>query len=219
MIRSSVILLSFLLLAAAPVQASAQDVPVSTVTSQDDYSLQPGDLVRIAIWREPDLSGEFVVDVDGTVTLPLLGEQQVAGMEVGELRGQLVERYRGQLRNPSISITPLRRVNVLGSVQRPGVYAVDPTTTLAGLIAQAGGANVDGTLDRIRILRGGQVIRERVGQAETLAAANIRSSDQVFVDRRSWLDRNSGTLLSAAVTVGTSLISTLIIVSSQNGGG
>jgi polysaccharide export outer membrane protein len=218
MIRISTILLAFLACAAAPAHAPAQEAPVSAAASQDDYSLQPGDMLRVAIWREPDLSGEFVVDMAGKVTLPLLGEQQVAGMEVGELRGRLTELYRGQLRNPSIAITPLRRVSVLGSVQRPGVYAVDPTTTLAGIIAQAGGATAEGTLNRIRVLRDGVVLMERVGAAQTLDAANVRSNDQVFVDRRSWLDRNSGALLSAAVTVGTSLISTLIIVSSQDGG-
>jgi polysaccharide export outer membrane protein len=222
MTRSSALLMVVLALAGAPSPAAAQTPspaqtppPFATASSQDEYSLQPGDVLRISIWREPELSGEFIVDLSGRTTLPLLGEQQVAGMAVGDLRGRLVEMYRGQLRNPSISITPLRRVNVLGSVQRPGVYAVDPTTTLAGLIAQAGGATPEGSLDRIRIVREGEVILQRAGGTQTLTNANVRSNDQVYVERRGWLDRNSGSLLSAAVTVGTSLISTLIIVSSN----
>jgi protein involved in polysaccharide export with SLBB domain len=206
-----VLIAAVLALAAAPAPAQTG--------GQGSYSLAPGDLLRIDIWREQDLSGEFLVDVDGVVTLPLLGRQQVVGVPVSQLHDRLMEQYATHLRNPSITITPRRRVNIFGEVRQPGLYPLDPTVTLAGAIALAGGATETGNLSRIRILRDGQEIRSRVGTAETLAAADVRSGDQIIVDRRGWLDRNSPMLLGSAINVLTTIITTLIILANTSNGG
>ena len=186
---------------------------------QGTYSLAPGDLLRIQIWREPDLGGEFIVDVDGVVTLPLLGRVPVAGVPVDQLHANLMQQYAVHLRNPSITITPRRRVNIFGEVRTPGLYPVDPTVSLAGAIALAGGATEAGDLRRIRILREGTELRQRVGVAETLNSADIRSGDQIIVERRSWLERNSPMLLGTAINVVATIVTTLIILSANDGGG
>jgi polysaccharide export outer membrane protein len=98
----------------------------------EDATLLPGDVVRVQIWKEEDLSGDYMIDENGTITLPLLGQQRVAGMPVSRLRDTLIEQYRVQLRNPSINITPLRRLHVLGEVQKPGIYPVDLTVSWPG---------------------------------------------------------------------------------------
>jgi protein involved in polysaccharide export with SLBB domain len=187
----------------APAAAAAQAPDTSVVT------LRPGDLVRVQIYRETDLNGEFLVDQDGVVVLPLVGPQVVTGLPMRELRDRLVAAYREHLRNPSINITPLRRVNVLGEVQRPGVYAVDPTVSVADAVSMAGGATPMGDLRRIRIIRGGETLRDRVGAAETLRAIDIHSGDQVLVDRRSWFERNSTFVVSTVLSV-TSIIIALV---------
>ena len=206
-----VLLAIVLALAAAPA--------IAQTAASGSYSLAPGDLLRVDIWREPDLSGEFLVDIDGVVTLPLLGRQTVTGVPVAQLHDRLMEQYATHLRNPSITITPRRRVNIFGEVRQPGLYPLDPTVTLAGAIALAGGATETGNLARIRILREGQEIRSRVGTAETLAAADVRSGDQIIVDRRGWFDRNSPMLLGSAINVLTTIITTLIILASNDNGG
>jgi protein involved in polysaccharide export with SLBB domain len=183
-------------------QASSPPTTASAVTT-----LRPGDLLRVSIWREQDLSGEFLVNERGVVTLPMLGDQSVTGIAVDQLRDALIAAYREQLRNPSITITPLRRVNVLGEVGKPGLYPVDPTISLAGAIAMAGGATPTGDLNRIRIIRDGQVLHERVAAAESLTAADVRSGDQIVVDRRGWFDRNSTFLVSAILSVTSIVIS------------
>ncbi|HYW12533.1 MAG TPA: polysaccharide biosynthesis/export family protein [Longimicrobium sp.] len=212
---------ALLLLAAGAVPASAQTGAVAQAGGQVTYSLAPGDLLRIDIWRERDLSGEFIVDVDGVVTLPLLGRQNVTGVPMDQLHARLMEQYAVHLRNPSITITPRRRVNIFGEVRTPGLYPLDPTVSLAGAIALAGGATELGDLQRIRILRGGQELRERVGVAETLAAADIRSGDQIIVERRGWFERNSPMLLGTAINVLATIVTTLIILSANgdDGGG
>lgn len=198
----ALVVLGFLLLQNV---AAAQ----TATESAAETSLQPGDLIRIQVWRETDLGGDFLVNPDGSVTLPLLGTLQVLGVPLDDLRDQLIERYSVHLRNPSINITPLRRINVIGEVQRPGQYTVDPTVSLAGAVALAGGANSNGDLSRIRILRDGQIFRERVGAGETLTDADIRSGDQIVVDRRSWFERNSTFVISTLISV-TSIVITII---------
>lgn len=178
-------------------------------------TLRPGDLIRIQVYREESLDGEFLVDEQGYVVLPLIGEFQVSGVPVRELRTRLLEAYRQHLRNPSIVITPLRRVSVLGDVQRPGLYALDPTVTLVGAVAMAGGATPTGDLRRIRILRDGEVLRQRVEPGSTLAVADVRSGDQIYVDRRSWFERNSTFIVSTTLSL-TSIIIALIRLKSDN---
>jgi protein involved in polysaccharide export with SLBB domain len=173
----------------------------------DVLTLQPGDVIRITIWREEDLNGEFQIDENGTVILPLLGEKRVAGIAFRNLREMLTDEYRVHLRNPSITITPLRRINVLGEVNQPGLYAVDPTISLAGVVALAGGTNASGDLNRIRILRSGRVLQERVTAAASLQASDIRSGDQILIGRRGWFDRNSTFVVSALLSISSIVIS------------
>lgn len=201
-----------LLLAAAPAAAQTAGPADPTAAGRmtpETVTLRPGDVVRVTIWREDELSGEFFVDEIGRVTFPLLGEVDVSGIPVRELRRQLTERYRQELRNPSIVITPLRRINVLGEVRRPGLYTLDPTLSLAEVVALAGGATETGDINRIRLIRGGQVVRDRVSAAESLETMDLRSGDQVFVERRGWFERNSTFLVSMVISVSGIIISLL----------
>ena len=184
---------------------SAQNLPDGSAGA----AILPGDVLKVEIWREADLSGEFLVDENGAVTLPLLGERKVIGSTLAEVRDTLILAYRTELRNPSISITPLRRIYVLGEVNQPGLHAVDPTVSLAGAIALAGGANANGDLRRIRVIRDNQVILEGVAAEAALAAVDIRSGDQIFVDRRGWFERNSTFLVSTIIGV-TSIVVSLV---------
>ncbi|MDQ3225685.1 MAG: polysaccharide biosynthesis/export family protein [Chloroflexota bacterium] len=187
---------------------SAQTATATTEPAGN--ALAPGDVLRIAIWREPDLSGDFLVDETGVVTLPLLGKRNVLTTPLAALRDSLIAEYAVQLRNPSVTITPLRRIYVLGEVTKPGLYIVDPTISLAGAVALAGGASPNGDLGRVRVMRNGQVVLGHVAAGSSLSAANIRSEDQVFVDRRGWLDRNSTVAASALVSAATVIISLLL---------
>jgi protein involved in polysaccharide export with SLBB domain len=209
------------ILAAAAALLLALPAPAQTEGGgalPQDFSLVPGDLLKVAVWREPDLSGEFPVDQDGTLVLPLLGQRRVAGVPWPVLRDSLMADYQRQLRNPSISIFPLRRVSVFGYVARPGVYTLDPTLTLAGAIAMAGGASPEGDVRRIRIVRGGESMEHGLGGTETLTAADVRSGDQIIVERRSWMDRNSPIMVSALLSV-LGIIASVVITSSMNDGG
>ena len=164
------------------------------------FTLEPGDVVRTAVWREGDLNGDWIVDEHGRLTLPMLGEFSVIGRAWDVLRDSLITQYQAQLKNPSIILTPLRRVQVLGEVTRPGQYLADPTLSLAGLIALAGGATPDGDLHRVRVVRGGQTIIKSASVEGLLLQGGVHSNDQVFVDRRAWIERNGAFVASALIS-------------------
>ena len=191
----------------------AQDVTAAQLPANngpEDVALGPGDVVRILVWREPDLSGEFIVDELGVVTLPMVGKVTVRDLPVSQMRDKLMTTYTAQLRNPSVTITPLRRVYVLGEVNRPGLYNADPTLSLAGVLALAGGATSGGDIRRIKVVRNGSVVQNRVDAGASLVKVNVRSQDQIFIDRRPWIDRNSALLGSAAISAVTLVLSVLL---------
>ena len=199
------VVLALLALLQAPAHGAAQ-----TAADLAALTLRSGDVIRVEIWREGELSGDFHVDAAGRLVVPLLGEFQAAGRPWGDLHRELLEGYGRELRNPSIRITPLRRVHVLGEVNAPGIYAVDPTLSLVGAIAMAGGTLPEGDLKNIRVIRDGATVLDRVPAESALAAVDVRSGDQVFVGRRGWFDRNSVFLATALVSF-ASIVVTLVV--------
>jgi len=171
--------------------------------------LRPGDMVRLRIWREPGMSGDYRVDESGTVVFPQIGALAVGLISTDSLRMLLVSIYSAQLRDPSIEVTVLRRVNVLGAVRNPGLYHVDPTMTVADVMALAGGVGSDGNPDRVELVRQGRRVSVRLSQQSLVAESPIRSGDQLWVPQRSWLARNA-TVVASVVTASAVLATTLI---------
>ena len=170
------------------------------------FTLEPGDVVKVVVWREKDLACDCRVDEAGRLTLPLLGIRVVSGIPWEDLRDTLLTQYGRELRNPSVTVTPMRRVQVLGEVTKPGVYLADPTVSLAGLVALAGGATPNGDLHRIRVVRAGQTIVKSTSVESLLLDAGVHSNDQVFVDRRAWLERNGAFVASALLSTASILV-------------
>ncbi len=203
--RRHVAVLACFLCTALPAQG--QDAPPSSAVDST-FTLEPGDVLRVGVWREPDLSGDFMVNEAGRITLPMLGPVQITGRLWAHVRDSLLAQYAIQLRNPSVTLIPLRRVHVLGEVFRPGVFLADPTTSLAGLVALAGGATPNGDLHRVRVVRDGKVIVNNAS-VESLLLQSVRSNDQVFVDRRSWLERNGAVVASTLISAAGILVTIL----------
>lgn len=180
-------------------------MPADTL-STPEFVLMPGDWVELMIWREEDMTGEFQVGEDGVVVLPLVGAWQVTERPWRELKEEILSAFRRELRNPSIQITPYRRVFVMGEVTEPGLYPVDPTISMAGAVATAGGPNVEGDLRRIRVIRDGQVILDGISGEEALSALDVRSGDEIYVQRRNWFERNSTFLITAALSLTTIVV-------------
>lgn len=187
--------------------AEAQSAP-PTKSARVDY-VRVGDVLKLWIWREEDMSGEFPVPESGVVVFPKIGPRKVTDVPTAELKASIVAEYEKYLRNPAIEITFLRRVNVLGAVNEPGVYTLDETMTVAHALAKAGGARPDGRTDQVQLLRDGQQLLGKISQRTRIADLPIQSGDQLFVPERGWIARNTAlvaTLLSGAVSVTIALI-------------
>lgn len=205
-------LASLILLALAFVGASGNTAcaQVSAGDSTRASSLHPGDIVRLRIWREPDLSGDFPVDESGVVTFPKLGPMRVGAESTESLKSRLVAAYQEFLRNPSVDVILLRRVNVLGAVKNPGLYSIDPTMTIADAVAIAGGATPDGDRGRIELLRGGSRLDVRLSDQTRIADLPLRSGDQIFVPEKSWISRNPA-VIAASLSAAVSLVIALLL--------
>jgi polysaccharide export outer membrane protein len=190
--------------------ASAQSDTNSAPLANSSGLLLPGDLVRLKIWREPDLSGDFQVNAEGRVVLPKLGEMSVAGVTPDSLHTALVQSYSRFLRDPAIEITVLRRVNVSGAVRNPGLYPLDATMTVADAVALAGGATSDGKIDKVELRRAGRTLMVDLGTRTRLSTTPVQSGDQLFVPQKSWTSRNTG-LVAAGITAMTTVVVTLLV--------
>lgn len=188
-----------------PAAVSAQATP-----PVETNSLLPGDVISVQIWREEDLSGQFQVDQDGKVILPLLGEKIVTGVSPEALRDQLTEEYGEYLVNTSVNVVLLRRINVLGEVRNPGVYVVDATESIAGLIARAQGISPDGNANDIQLQRNGVTTRTDLSGSLSITAAGIRSGDQIVVGKRSWISRNFPSVVGIA-----SIIANIVVIAGR----
>lgn len=173
--------------------------------------LRPGDVVRLAVWREESFSGEFVVDRDGQVVLPRLGVLEVTGVPTAELRERILTGLARYLRNPSIEVAFLRRVAIHGAVTNAGLYPVDPTMTVLDALALAGGARPDGRLDQIRLIRNGVEVATVPTTGVQLEELRIRSGDQLFVPEQTWLRRNSSLVVTGISSVASLVIAILYL--------
>jgi polysaccharide export outer membrane protein len=208
-IRRAPLAAALTVLLAAPAWAQRPDSGAVLAGPQSDARasdvLRPGDVLRLRIWLEPDMSGEYEVDENGMAVLPRLGVVKVSGVPVADLKRQLVARYREFLQNPSIEIVPLRRVAIVGAVQNPGIYRVEPSVTVGEAVSIAGGRTRDGKRDVIELSRAGRRVEIDLQQRLDLAGMPLASGDQIYLPERSWLSQNAtwfvSTLVGAAGTM------------------
>jgi len=163
-----------------------------------EYRLGAGDVVRITVFQNPELTLEARLTEGGQISFPLLGAVRLGGLSVPEAEKVLVDGLtKGNfLRNPQVTIIVLQvrgsQANVLGQFNRPGRYPLEMAETkLSDLVALAGGV-APGGADVIVItgLRNGQAFREEVdlpalfapgGQARDIV---VRNGDAIWVDRQ-----------------------------------
>ena len=170
--------------------AALSATPVSGAWAQSPRTpdlaiLRPGDLVRVSVWRKPELSGDFLLAADSTIKHPLYREIKIAGLSVRDARERLVLFLKDLENSPQVAIEPLFRVSIIGEVRIPSLYPLPPETTIAQAVAIAGGATEKGALDRVRLLRDGHETLIDLYSATTDAIrAPIASGDQIIVSRR-----------------------------------
>lgn len=188
--------------------------PVAPVAATIVWRLEEGDVIRTRVFRSPDLSVEAQVSDNGTAYFPGVGRIVVRGMTVDSLESLLNERYATTvLRDPAVQVTMQRAVTLYGQVKAPGVYPVDPTTTLLGLVARAGGPASAGGTPEISLEKSDGRRFLLPGEAR-LGAIDLHHDDAVYMAENSFFVRNATTLqaTSLVVTMISTLTSVVLIV-------
>jgi polysaccharide export outer membrane protein len=151
--------------------------------------LLPGDVLRVTVFRHPDLSGEFAIASDSTIRHVLYRDVKVVGIPLSEvesrLRKSMVGKYFADTLPPLV-VEPLLRITVGGEVRVPNLYTLPRETSLSQAIALAGGPTESGRLDRVRLVRNRESrVIDMTNPADTWPSEPIRSGDQIIVLRRS----------------------------------
>ncbi len=119
------------------------DLPPLPEAPERAYRLGSGDQVRILVFGEDQLSGEYRVNDTGRIALPLLGSVRAAGSSTAELEGMVSDSLKkaGMMRDPSVAVEVIayRPIFVLGEVNKPGQYPYQPGMTVVTAVAVAGG--------------------------------------------------------------------------------
>lgn len=118
-----------------------------------EYRLGPGDQLRITVFNEAELTGQYVVGSQGSIAYPLVGEVHAAGLTVPEFSDQLQQALSGYIRQPNVSVevANYRPFFILGEVQRPGTYPYSASLTVLNAVATAGGFTYRANRNRVFI--------------------------------------------------------------------
>jgi polysaccharide biosynthesis/export protein len=101
------------------------------------------DVLRVNVWKEPEVSQTVVVRTDGSISMPLINEVKVAGMSPLTIQQVIADKLKAFLTNPQVTVTVMeihsKHAFITGEVAHPGGYSLNTETTVLQLIAQAGG--------------------------------------------------------------------------------
>jgi len=167
-----------------PTRPAHAQSPAAAAASPSS-TLNPGDLVRITVWRKPELSGDFVIAGDGTVSHPLYRGVRVTGILLAAVEARLRDFLGTLEENPQFVVEPLIRVAVAGEVRQPNLYNLRPETSLAQAVAIAGGTTERGRRDRLRLVRDNrEVVVDLRRPDQSGAGMLVRSGNQIVVERQ-----------------------------------
>jgi polysaccharide export outer membrane protein len=148
--------------------------PPAAAAEPAEYRFVPGDVLEVTITPQRSFDRTITVQPDGKVSYPIAGQLQAAGLTVEEFTARLREALNQDLVDPQVSISLKergeergRRVSLLGAVRSPNTYEIGEGTTLAEVLARAGGPVAAADLGRVTITRAnGAVITVDWGQTE-----------------------------------------------------
>jgi polysaccharide biosynthesis/export protein len=147
-----------------PVNPTPQNSDVAAKASNSaaavtdaDYRIGPQDMVRVDVWKEPEISRTIPVRPDGKISLPLLNDVQAAGLTAIQLGNAIRDGLTKYLNNPQVTVTVTeinsRRVYITGEVNRPGAIPLLPDMTVLQALSSAGGFTQFSKLKGIYVLR------------------------------------------------------------------
>jgi polysaccharide export outer membrane protein len=121
------------------------------------YTVKPGDMLSVSVWKEPDLSGPVLVRPDGTFSIPLAGQIDGRDKSVSQLEQLVSQRLKKYIADPVVTVSVQdvkgNKVYVIGQVAKPGEFVVNPRVDVMQALSMAGGTTPFASLGNIVILR------------------------------------------------------------------
>jgi polysaccharide biosynthesis/export protein len=160
------------------------DLPPLPAAPQRAYRLGAGDQVRILVYGEDQLSGEYRVNDTGGIALPLIGSIRAAGSSTAELESTVAGALKksGMLRDPTVAaeVIAYRPIFVLGEVNKPGQYPYQPGMTVVTAVAVAGGFTYRAIDDYAAVIRifgpgtpGGRAVEGRAARQDFVQPGDV----------------------------------------------
>ncbi len=152
--------------------------------ADSDYKLGPNDRTRIIVYGQPTLTGEYVLDGNGVLAFPLIGNVPANGMTPAQLQHTIASKLDPDyLRNPSVSVevSSRRPFYVVGEVQKPGSYPYVTDMTVLTAVATAGGQTYRANMGRFYVKR---TVNGRTVRIEAKQETKLQPGDTVEVRER-----------------------------------
>jgi polysaccharide export outer membrane protein len=146
--RQAVLALGFMVAVGASAAGGAQkrmneSAPQASAVPSSSYLIGPGDVLQIMVWKDPDLSRDVTVRLDGMITVPLLGDLQAAGRAPSELAKNIAAGLGRYVEGPRVAVAVSQatsaRFYVIGQVTKSGEFPLSGNTTVLQGLALAGG--------------------------------------------------------------------------------
>lgn len=181
----------------APAVQAKQGGQAPAAAPVDEHVLGAGDVIRISVFQNPDLTLETRVSEQGQITYPLVGQLALGGLSVPAAEQRIARALReGKfVLNPQVNVLVMQirsaQISILGQVHKPGRYPIDQAgSTVSQMIAAAGGA-VPGASDMVTLTgtRNGEPVRLEIDLPQILQSGKseldpvVQSGDILHIDR------------------------------------
>jgi polysaccharide export outer membrane protein len=164
--------------------SATERVKPATPRPDRDASLGPGDVFDVRVFAEPELSGGYRVDSQGSIDFPLVGRVVVRGLLAGEVADVLRERLSTYVREPQVTVfvreMNSKRITIYGQVQHPGVFPLTEAITLSQAVSLAGGFTSMAAPSKVHVTRTEDGI-QRVFQVNLQAISEGKASNMYLL--------------------------------------
>lgn len=155
-----------------------------------DFKLGVGDTVSVSLWGKMEATHKLVIDQKGDIVIPLIGKVGVFGLTIDEARTAVKHLVDSKYSNVEIDLTLVNaqdiQVQLLGNVNKPGIYVVSPFSKVIDVLAKAGGPAEEGSVIDIKVLRNSKEIMvfnlyDYITKGDTSKNIRLQHDDVVYI--------------------------------------
>lgn len=164
--------------------ATQEDLAATAAAATAAPKFQGGEKIRITVYNEPSLSGDYEIDQNGVISLPLAGTVKATGLTQSQFEQELAKKFRSEyLKNPKVTISILqyRPIYIVGEVEKQGEFPFKPGLNILTAMALAGGGTYRANRNYVLIQHFGETSMKEYPQS---AATMVLPGDLIKVPER-----------------------------------